>query len=102
MTNFEKEAQSRSWGNQIGEFFNVKDRFRSWVSEEYADATALVKEVDDEMRQAAKDHSPTMRQAIHEARMAYKNREYPKVMYYAWQLLDITDDIRLIVYRKSI
>lgn len=61
---------------------------RRMFSERYRDVYNKIKDVDSEMRSKALENDPDIRETLHKARMAYKNREYPKVIFYTWKLLE--------------
>jgi hypothetical protein len=88
----EKEAQRRSVTKSIGRAINPAEWFRN-MSGEYREVSQLIDEIDKDMRDKALQNDPGMREAIHEARMAMKNREFPKTFYYAWQLIKAVEGI---------
>ncbi|MFA5759803.1 MAG: hypothetical protein WC942_10675 [Clostridia bacterium] len=89
MSNLEKEAQRRSMMSKTLEFLNPKEKFRRLISDKYRDASDLLKEVDDDSRRAALENSPSIRESIHKARMSFKNREFPQVVYWAWKIIEL-------------
>jgi hypothetical protein len=93
MVYLEKEAQRKSIKNIVKRHLNPMNVFRYLAFEDYQSMYDEITWIDNNMRDIAKGSDPDLREAIHQARMAFKNREYPKVMYYAWQLLSIMDNI---------
>lgn len=57
-------------------------------SERYREVYNKIKTVDSEMRNKALENDPDIRDTLHKARMSYKNREYPKVVFYTWKILE--------------
>lgn len=83
---FEKEAQRKSLINMMGRGLNPMEHARYMFSRKYRDVYDTIKDVDKEMRNEALGKEKDLRESIHKARMAYKNREYASVMYYSWKL----------------
>jgi hypothetical protein len=84
----EKEAQRKSVVNMLGRHLNPMELARRMFSERYREVYNKIKDVDSEMRNKALENDPDIRDTLHKARMAYKNREYPKVVFYTWKILE--------------
>lgn len=93
MTNLEKEAQSRSITRGIGRFLNPMEKARRWSSKDYRKIYDAISKVDNKMRDKAKKAKPGTRDAIHEARIAMKRREFPKVVYYTMKVIDSVNGV---------
>jgi hypothetical protein len=91
--NMEKEAQRRSALKWLGRKLNPMEYVRYYGSEAYRRVSDTITDIDTDMRERAKEAKPDLRADLHEARMAMKNREYPKVLYYSWKLIDALDGI---------
>ncbi len=91
--NMEKEAQRRSALKWLGRKLNPMEYVRYYGSEAYRRVSDTIADIDSDMRERAKAAKSDMRADLHEARMAMKNREYPKVMYYSWKLIDALDGL---------
>lgn len=89
----EKEAQGRSITNMLGRALNPMEWVRYYGFSEYRRLYDAVTELDTSMRAAVKERDPDIRTSLHEARMAMKNREFPKVLYYALKLIQSVDGI---------
>lgn len=89
----EKQAQKKSVVNILNRNLNPMEIARRTFSPRYNEVYNKIKEVDTNMREIALSSDPGIRDSLHEARMAYKNREYPKVVFYAWKLLESVDGI---------
>lgn len=89
----EKEAQRKSVVNMLGRHLNPMEFARKTFSRRYREVYNKIKEIDTDMREAALSSDPGIREALHEARMSYKNREYPRVVFYAWKILESVDGI---------
>jgi len=89
----EKEAQSRSVTNMLGRALNPMEWVRYYGFSDYRRLYDAITELDTSMRTAVKERDPDIRTALHEARMAMKNREFPKVLYYALKLIQSVDGI---------
>jgi hypothetical protein len=90
---FDKEAQRKSIVNMLGRHLNPMELARKTLSRRYRDVYNKIKEIDNDMREVALSSDPGIRDSLHEARMAYKNREYPRVLFYAWKILETMDGI---------
>ncbi len=95
---FDKEAQRKSIVNMLGRHLNPMELARKTLSRRYRDVYNKIKEIDNDMREAALSSDPGIRDSLHEARMAYKNREYPRVLFYAWKILETMDGIFYQIY----
>jgi hypothetical protein len=89
----EKEAQRKSLVNMLGRKLNPMEHARYLFSRKYRDVYNKIKEIDSDMREIALSSDPGIRESLHEARMAFKNREYPRVIYHAWKILESVDGI---------
>lgn len=93
MDEIDKLAQARNVFKQLGRTLNPMEYIRYHGYDSYRRVYDEITLVDNEMRQEAKSAKQDMNDFIHQARMAMKNREYPKVMYYAWQVIESLDRI---------
>ena len=75
-----KEAQQRSIINRLVETINPLTGVRTWLSPEYSQHLEALKTIDDNLRRIAIDYEPNLRKAVHESRMAFKERLYPQVV----------------------
>lgn len=88
----EKEAQQRNLLKQIWRQ-NPMEQIRYHGFESYRRVYDAITDVDNDIRDVAKAEKQEFRDMIHQARMAMKNREYPKVMYYAYKVFELVDGI---------
>lgn len=88
----EKEAQRRSLLKQVWRQ-NPMEQIRYHGFESYRRVYDAITDVDNDIRDVAKAEKQEFRDMIHQARMAMKNREYPKVMYYAYKVFELVDGI---------
>jgi hypothetical protein len=88
MSNISKEAQERSVWKELGRAFNPKEQFRYHGFKDYREIYDAISKVDKDMRAKALEEAPGTKDSIHEARMAFKRREFPKVVYYAMKVMD--------------
>lgn len=89
----EKEAQRKSLLNMMGRGLNPMEYARYMFSRKYRDVYNTITRVDKEMRKEALGKEKDLRETIHKARMAYKNREYPAVIYHSWKLQSDLNEI---------
>jgi hypothetical protein len=83
----------RSFSGRVKEFLNPREFLRRQFSEDYKKISDQVRDIDDSARKKIKGSDSSIQQNIHEARMAFKNREYPRVIYFAWQLINSLENI---------
>jgi hypothetical protein len=88
MHNFEKEAQQRSVTKAVGRALNPMEWIRQLSSREYRELIAAVDRVDKVMRNRIAYLKPSLRDNLHQARMAMKNREFRKVFQYSNAIID--------------
>lgn len=88
MDNFTKYAQKRSITNTLGLALNPMEWVRQISSEKYRRLITEIDAVDKSMRETALQLKPTAREKLHQARMAFKNREYRRVFQYSFEILD--------------
>src|SRR5690606_13073196 len=88
MDDFTKNAQKRSVTNTLGFTLNPMEWVRQISSEKYRRLIAEIDSVDKSMRETALQLQPTAREMLHNARMAFKNREYRRVFKYSFDILD--------------
>lgn len=89
----EKEAQGRSITNMLGRALNPMEWVRYYGFIDYRQLYNEITALDTTMRQKVRDNEIGIRTSLHEARMAMKNREFPKVLYYALKLIQSVDGI---------
>lgn len=89
----EKYAQRRSVVRQVGRALNPMEHARRYLSDEYKEMYNEIKEVDTLMREKALVQNDELRELLHEARMAMKQRKFPSVVYYAWKLVSSIDGV---------
>lgn len=87
MDGLDKQAQARNVFKQLWRQ-NPMEYLRYYGYDSYQRTYDEITRVDTQMRQDAKGMKAQLRESLHQARMAMKNREYPKVMYYAWQVVE--------------
>jgi hypothetical protein len=88
MHNFEKEAQQRSMTKAVGRALNPMEWIRQLSSREYRELIVAVDRVDEVMRNRISYLKPSLRDNLHQARMAMKNREFRKVFQYSNAIID--------------
>lgn len=91
--NMEKEAQSRSPIKWLGRMLNPMEYIRYFGYDSYRRVYDAITEIDNDIRGRAQEKKDELRGFLHQARMSMKNREYQKVIYYAWELLESVDGI---------
>lgn len=89
----EKEAQRKSILKGLGRALNPMEHVRYYGSSAYREIYDAVTSVDNQMREAVTSQKQDIKNYLHEARMSLKNRDYAKVMYYAWKVIGILDGI---------
>ena len=97
MSNFEKEAQKRSLIKGLGRALDPMGQLMYHGFGDYRKIYDAISSVDKKMRERALKSNPTMNKGVHEARMAFKRREFPKVMYYSMKVLDSLNGVFEIV-----
>ncbi len=93
MYNFEKEAQQRSATKALSRALNPMEWIRQLSSREYRELIAAVDRVDEVMRNRISYLKPSLRDNLHQARMAMKNREFRKVFQYANAIIDSVNGV---------
>lgn len=93
MDGIDKKAQARNVFKQVGRALNPMEYIRYYGYDSYQRVYDEITTVDTQMRDEAKQQKPEMRESIHQARMAMKNREYPKAMYYSWKVIEALENI---------
>ena len=93
MNNFEKEAQKRSVKKMLGRALNPMEWIRQMSSSKYRRLIAAVDTVDKTMRDNIKRLKPDLREHLHQARMAMKNRDFRRVFQYTNSLLDSVNGV---------
>jgi len=93
MNNFEKEAQQRSVTKAVGRAVNPMEWVRQLSSKKYRELIWAVDRVDEKMRRRVLDLKPTLRDQLHQARMAMKNHEYRRVFQYATSIINSVDGV---------
>ena len=93
MHNFEKEAQKRSVTRMLGNALNPMEHVRQMVSPKYKRMISSIDYIDRVMRYHMIRLKPTLRDYLHQARMAFKNRDFRKVFLYTKSILDSVDSI---------
>lgn len=88
-----KEAQQRSIINRLVETINPLTGVRTWLSPEYSQHLEALKTIDDNLRRIAIDYEPNLRKAVHESRMAFKERLYPQVVVNSYSILQFAQEI---------
>ena len=90
----DKEAQHRSLWNKIRENVDVFQGFNALVSPIYRQHLEELANIDEYFRQNALNGGiDSIRNALHEARMSFKRREYPQAIAYSHNVLQIIRDI---------
>src|SRR5690606_12678299 len=89
----EKYAQRRSVVRQVGRALNPMEHARRYLSDEYSQMTEEIKAIDTSMREKALGQNDELREYLHEARMAMKQRKFPSVVYYAYKLVSSIDGV---------
>lgn len=89
--NMDKEAQSRSPIKWLGRMLNPMEYVRYFGYDSYRRVYDSITEIDNDIRGRAVARKDELRDFLHQARMGMKNREYPRVMYYAWKILESMD-----------
>lgn len=84
----EKEAQQRSFTKAIGRVLNPMEWIRQISSGKYRRMISEIDVIDNIMRNSIARIKPDLRERLHQARMAFKNREYRRVFQYASDILD--------------
>lgn len=93
MNNFEKEAQRKSVTKAIGRAINPMEWVRQLSSQKYRSLINAVDYIDGQMRKRVLDLKPSLRDQLHQARMAMKNHEYGRVFQYATSILNSVDGV---------
>ena len=93
MNNFEKKAQQRSMTKAVGRAINPIEWVRQLSSQKYRELIREVDRVDSQMRNKVSSLKPTLRDQLHQARMAMKNHEYRTVFQYATSILNSVDGV---------
>jgi hypothetical protein len=93
MNNFEKEAQKRSVTKMLGRSLNPMEWIRQMSSSKYRRLIAAVDAVDKAMRDNITRLKPSLRDQLHQARMAMKNRDFLRVFQYANSILDSVNGV---------
>ncbi|MCK9567730.1 hypothetical protein M0R72_02120 [Candidatus Pacearchaeota archaeon] len=93
MNNFEKEAQQRSMTKAVGRAINPMEWMRQLSSQKYRSLIKEVDRVDAHMRKRVLELKPSLRDQLHQARMAMKNHEYLLVFQYATSILNSVDGV---------
>lgn len=88
----DKYAQRRSVVRQIGRALNPMEHLR-YRFDEYKEMFDEIEEIDSSMRQKALGQKDELRDLLHEARMAMKQRKFPSVVYYAWKIVNSIDGV---------
>lgn len=89
MTNdLEKEAQQRSIWKTVTRGLNPIEQAKYWGFRDYRKIYDAISRVDEKMRNKVEGQNPNLKNAIHEARIAFKKREFAKVVYFAMKVLD--------------
>ena len=93
MNNFEKEAQKRSVTKMFGRALNPMEWIRQMSSGKYRRLIAAVDAVDKTMRDNVMRLKPDLRERLHQARMAMKNRDFLRVFQYTNSILDSVNGV---------
>ena len=93
MNNFEKEAQNRSVTKMLGRALNPMEWVRQMSSSKYRRMIAAVDAIDKVMRNNILRLKPGLRDYLHQARMAMKNREFLKVFQYSNYIIDSVNGV---------
>lgn len=89
----DKYAQRRSVVRQIGRAINPMEHVRYYGFDEYREMFDEIEQIDSSMREKALGQKDELRDLIHEARMAMKQRRFPSVVYYAWKIVSSIDGV---------
>ena len=93
MNNFEKEAQNISVTKMLGRALNPMEWVRQMSSGKYRRMIAAVDAIDKVMRNNIMRLKPGLRDYLHQARMAMKNREFLKVFQYSNYIIDSVNGV---------
>jgi hypothetical protein len=93
MNNFAKEAQQRSMTKAVGRDVNPMEWIRQLSSQKYRALIREVDRVDAHMRRKVSELKPSLKDQLHQARMAMKNHEYRRVFQYATSILNSVDGV---------
>jgi len=93
MNNFEKEAQKRSVTRMLGRAINPMEWVRQMSSSKYRRMITAVDSVDKIMRDNIIRLKPDLRERLHQARMAFKNRDLRRVFQYTSEILDTINGV---------
>jgi hypothetical protein len=91
--NFEKEAQKRSVTKMLGRALNPMEWIRQMSSGKYRRLISAVDAVDKTMRDNITRLKPELREHLHQARMAMKNRDFRRVFQYTSSILDSVNGV---------
>jgi len=90
----EKEAQHRSLWNKVRENIDIFQGFNALLSPIYKQHLEELAIIDDIFRQnALNGRLDSARQALHRARMSFKNREYPQAIANSYTVLEVIREI---------
>ena len=93
MNNFEKEAQKRSITKTLGRALNPMEWVRQMSSSKYRRMITAVDAIDKVMRDNILRQQPELRNQLHQARMAMKNREFLKVFQHSNYIVDSVNSV---------
>lgn len=75
----------------------TKEAGKNWIKylmvEEYAEIFDRLNEIYENINAKIKERDPNIDDLVHSARMGMKDREYPKVLFNAWQIVESLDGI---------
>src|SRR5271157_965120 len=86
--NIEKQAQKRSLIKGLGRALNPMGQLMYHGFGDYRKIYDAISAVDKKMREKILKNNQGIKKSVHEARMAMKRREFPKVIYFAMKVLD--------------
>lgn len=89
----EKTAQQKSLLKTITREMNPVNMIRYLGSEKYRELYNYLKEEDENLRRMVIDKQDDLREYLHHARMAFKNREYAVVVYYSMKIVDFLQEV---------
>jgi hypothetical protein len=81
----------------------TKEAGKNWIKylmvEEYAEIFDRLNEIYENINAKIKERDPNIDDLVHNARMGMKDREYPKVLFNAWQIVESLEGIFEEVYK---
>lgn len=93
MNNFEKEAQKRSVTRMLGRAINPMEWVRQMSSSKYRRMITAVDSIDKVIRDNITRLKPDLRERLHQARMAFKNRDLRRVFQHTTEILDTINGV---------